>query len=200
MRNEKIIDVLKVINSKLGDLAGRVSEMVSGGKPESTANKVTSISSESTDAQYPSAKAVYTAIQEGGGGGSSFTIPQINPDFESIVFDGGWDNVILWGDDQLSKEEFALCLGITTDQLDYIVNNDSPFLISHYVSDEDGADGYCLQQLDERIEITRNNIRCKNFSYIGNATLGLMFSTDGTHFAKWLPAAPSDNQGGGGLA
>ena len=33
----------------------------------------TSISSSSTDAQVPSAKAVYDAIQEGGGGGSSYT-------------------------------------------------------------------------------------------------------------------------------
>lgn len=34
---------------------------------ESTANKVTSISAQSTDIQYPSAKAVYDAIQGGGG-------------------------------------------------------------------------------------------------------------------------------------
>lgn len=40
-------------------------------KAERTANKVTSLSSSSTDTQYPSAKAVYDAIQAGGGGGSS---------------------------------------------------------------------------------------------------------------------------------
>ena len=36
---------------------------------ESTGNKVTSISSSSTDTQYPSAKCVYNAIQNAGGGG-----------------------------------------------------------------------------------------------------------------------------------
>ena len=34
---------------------------------ENTTNKVTSISALSTDTQYPSAKAVYTALQTGGG-------------------------------------------------------------------------------------------------------------------------------------
>lgn len=34
---------------------------------EDTSNKVTSISSSSTDTEYPSARAVYTAIQSGGG-------------------------------------------------------------------------------------------------------------------------------------
>jgi hypothetical protein len=39
-----------------------------GYTPENANNKVTSISASSTDTQYPSAKCVYDAIQEGGGG------------------------------------------------------------------------------------------------------------------------------------
>lgn len=41
---------------------------------EDTSNKVTSISSSSTDTQYPSAKCVYDAIQAGGGGTSLDTV------------------------------------------------------------------------------------------------------------------------------
>ena len=39
-----------------------------GYTPENQANKVTTITSSSTDTQYPSAKCVYDAIQAGGGG------------------------------------------------------------------------------------------------------------------------------------
>ena len=41
---------------------------------EDTANKVTEITSESTDTQYPSAKAVYDAIEGGSGGGGGVKV------------------------------------------------------------------------------------------------------------------------------
>ena len=41
-----------------------------GGSPESSTNKVTSLSNESTDTQYPSAKCVYDAVQGVGGAGT----------------------------------------------------------------------------------------------------------------------------------
>ena len=57
-------------------------------KAERTANKVASLSSSSTDTQYPSAKAVYDAIQAGGGGGSSpvsYTFTDPNADGNIII-------------------------------------------------------------------------------------------------------------------
>ena len=41
---------------------------------QTTANLVTTLNSTSTDTTYPSAKAVYSAIQAGGGGGASITV------------------------------------------------------------------------------------------------------------------------------
>ena len=53
---------------------------------ESTLNKVTSLSSSSTDTQYPSAKAVYDAIQASGGGGG---LPTLENDIDAT------DNLLL---------------------------------------------------------------------------------------------------------
>ena len=56
-------------------LADTLKELENGGSGvEKVANKVTTISADSTDVQYPSAKAVYTAIQEGGGGSSAIPV------------------------------------------------------------------------------------------------------------------------------
>ena len=55
--------------------------------PEDSTNKTKTISEESTDTQYPSAKAVYDAIQQGGGGqtdiGLSIVDGLINVTFEN---------------------------------------------------------------------------------------------------------------------
>ena len=52
---------------------------------ENTTNKVTSLSASSTDTQYPSAKAVYAAIQQSGGSGSSAT-----PDWNAREGENGY--------------------------------------------------------------------------------------------------------------
>lgn len=51
---------------------------------ENTSNKVTSISSDSTDTQYPSAKCVYNAIQSAGGGGGSGSGPNMYSVFKNL--------------------------------------------------------------------------------------------------------------------
>lgn len=57
-----VTDASSATNSKIDTLNGKVTDL--GTSKEAVANKVTSISAKSTDTEYPSAKAVYTAIGE----------------------------------------------------------------------------------------------------------------------------------------
>ena len=64
-------DNISLLNNNAGYITSITSSDVTtalGYTPEDANNKVTSISASSTDTQYPSAKCVYDAIQEGGGG------------------------------------------------------------------------------------------------------------------------------------
>ena len=64
-------DNISLLNNNAGYITGISSSDVTtalGYTPENASNKVTTISASSTDAQYPSAKCVYDAIQAGGGG------------------------------------------------------------------------------------------------------------------------------------
>ena len=72
-------DLASAVQTSLGkaDTAVQPSEITS---KENTSNKVTSLSSSSTDTQYPSAKAVYTQINR-----LDTTIGDINTILESVV-------------------------------------------------------------------------------------------------------------------
>jgi hypothetical protein len=67
---------------------------------EDTSNKVTSISASSTDTQYPSAKCVYDAIQNAGGGGSTdvyeldldVVLSSLQPEYRVIDYNTFNDN------------------------------------------------------------------------------------------------------------
>ncbi len=81
-----------------------------GGTSEQTANKTTALSSSSTDSQYPSAKAVYDALQNVGGGGGSANRP--------IVKHGNADTIFTLTPNTVHQWEHVAALSLTIPQDD----------------------------------------------------------------------------------